>query len=77
MKLSWHQLKTLKVLNEGGKITLCIPNEAYLDSVDGGSLRFRITTFRVLQRKKLIEVVLTHSMNVWQYGLTEKGKEYL
>jgi hypothetical protein len=74
-KLSSTQIRTIEILNKGGKIFCFDDGDIGMDDCDGNTLNFRGSTFDVLFRYKLIDIVEKPALGVEIYGLSELGKK--
>lgn len=68
------QQAVIKVLQDGGKITLDLrENKVYFHDEDLNTLKIRKSTFDRLRYQALIGIIERPSLDIYVYKLTDKG----
>lgn len=76
-KLSKTQIETLQILTHGGRLFCFEDGDIGLDDCDNNTLNFRGSTFDVLFKKRLIEIIERPALGVEIYGISEDGLKAL
>lgn len=77
MKVSKTQVDCMKLMLEGNIVADIQDNDRSLNDGDGNTYAIRKSTFNSLYSNGLIEIVSVPSMDIYEYGLTQKGIDYL